>query len=664
LVTSAKDVFIVGADITEFGAKFGQAPDAIAADVADSNVVFVAFEDLPVPSVVAVNGFALGGGLEFALATSLRVMSTTAQVGVPEVKLGLFPGFGGTVRLSRLAGPAIACEWVAGGKPVNAEAALQAGVVDAVVTPEELRASALDWLDRAMTGAVDWRARQQHKRLPVGLPATELESIFHAARERVARTGPPHQPAAAMALQMMQAAAVLDRAGALELESQVFAQVARTQAAGSLVQAFLNEQAVKKQAKGQAKGAATVQRAAVLGAGIMGGGIAFASAVKGIPVRMKDVRDEALDQGMAEAGRQVARQVKARRLSEEQGAAVLAAIRPQLDDRGFDDVDIVVEAIVENLDIKRKVLAALELTLASDTVIASNTSSLRIDAIASSLQRPDRVVGMHFFNPVPSMRLVEVVKGTHTSASAVARVVAYALTMGKTPIVVKDCPGFLVNRLFTSYMRAFLRLIADGADFVKVDAAMEDFGWPMGPAYLEDVIGIDTGSHVNDVISAGYPERMPPLKHDALRLMVSLGRFGQKNSLGFYRYGPDSNGKPRRSATGDTHELLARVQPDAPSEFTPAEIVDRMMLPMIIEAAHALDEGVVSTAAELDAALHLGLGFPAYAGGALQYADWLGLDEVVRRCRRWRDLGPAYEPTQRMRVMAAGGVRFHGRIGH
>jgi 3-hydroxyacyl-CoA dehydrogenase/enoyl-CoA hydratase/3-hydroxybutyryl-CoA epimerase/enoyl-CoA isomerase len=237
LVTSAKEVFIVGADITEFGAKFDKPADTIAADVASSNEVFVAFEDLPVPSVCAINGFALGGGLEFALTTSLRVMSTMAQVGVPEVKLGLFPGFGGTVRLSRVAGPAIACEWVAGGRPVKVDGALQAGVVDATAPGESLRSVALDWLRRAIAGEVDWAARQERKRLPVALPADEVVSVFAAAREKAVRNSPPHQPAAAMALEMMQSAAALDRAGALALESRTFAQVASTQARGALQQA-------------------------------------------------------------------------------------------------------------------------------------------------------------------------------------------------------------------------------------------------------------------------------------------------------------------------------------------------------------------------------------------------------------------------------------------
>ena len=659
LVSSAKDVFIVGADITEFGEKFNKPAEQIAADVAQSNLTFVAFEDLPVPTVLAINGYALGGGLEMALTASVRVMSTTAQVGVPEVKLGLFPGFGGTVRLSRVASPAVAADWVASGRPAKADAALAAGVVDAVVPPEALRETALDWLRRAMAGEVDWAARQQRKRVPVPLSAAELKTVFDAAREKATRQTPPHQPAARMALDMMEHAATLDRAGALAQEARVFGEVARTQAGVSLVQTFLNEQALKKLFKRHAKAGTPVRRAAVLGAGIMGGGISYTSALRGVPVRMKDIHQAALDLGMAEADKLLARQVQAGRLNEEKAATVRAAITPQLDEAGFDQVDCVVEAIVENLGVKRQVLAALEERVAPGTVIASNTSSLRIDDIAQPLKRPETFVGMHFFNPVPLMPLVEVIQGSRTSDTAVSTAVGYAVAMGKTPIVVKDCPGFLVNRVLTAYMRGFLQLVADGANFEAVDRVMEAFGWPMGPAYLEDVVGMDTGSHVSDVISAGYPERMPHLEHDALRLMASEGRFGQKNGRGFYRYEPDPKGKPRRSTAPEAHELLKRIQPKGQHSFTDAEIVDRMMLPMVIEAAHALQDGVVATAAELDMAMLLGIGFPAYAGGPLKWADWIGLGELVARCDRLRHLGPAYEPTPRMREMAARGERFH-----
>ncbi len=659
LVTSAKDVFIVGADITEFGAMFQQPADQMARDVLAKNQIFVAFEDLPVPSVVAINGFALGGGLELALAAAFRVMSTTAQVGVPEVKLGLFPGFGGTVRLSRVAGASEAVEWVAGGKPVKAVAALAAGVVDEICEPQALRDTALALLRRAAAGEADWRAAQQRKRVPLPQDTAQLRMLFESALASVARQSARHQPAATMAVQMMARAATCTRADALKLEAEAFAQVAKTQAAGSLVQAFLNDQALKKLFKQHAKNARPIKQAAVLGAGIMGGGIAYTSALRGTPVRLKDIAPAQLDLGVSEAAKQLAKQVGSGRLTQEKASAILATIHPQLDDAGFDSVDIVIEAVVENLGVKHKVLAALEGVVRADTVIASNTSSLRIDDIARPLVRPENFVGMHFFNPVPVMALVEVIRGSKTSDAAVATAVGHALAMGKTPIVVRDCPGFLVNRIITPYVNAFLQLLADGADFVEVDRVMEAFGWPMGPAYLQDVVGMDVGVHVGDVISAGYRERMKPVRNNAVRLMVDQKRYGQKTGLGFYRYEIDAAGKPKKTVAADSHALLAAVQARGARSFSDEEIVERLMLPLIVEAAHAIEEGIVATPAELDMALMLGLGFPAYLGGALKYADWLGLPKVVALCAKHAALGLAYEPTPRMHEMATRRLRYY-----
>lgn len=245
-----------------------------------------------------------------------------------------------------------------------------------------------------------------------------------------------------------------------------------------------------------------------------------------------------------------------------------------------------------------------------DTLIATNTSSLRIDDIGQHMKHPERFVGMHFFNPVPVMPLVEIIQGTRTSDESVSTAVTWALKMGKTPIVVQDCPGFLVNRILTAYTRAFLQLIEEGADFEHVDKSMEAFGWPMGPAYLEDVIGIDTGSHVSDVISAGYPERMPHIENDAFRLMKSKDRLGQKNGKGFYEYTPDDSGRPQKHSSAEVHELLKAIQPNGQKDVSVEEIQQRMMLAMITEAVHCLEDKVVNSAEELDTALLMGVGFP------------------------------------------------------
>lgn len=660
LVSSAKDKFIVGADIKEFGELFSREDSVLDAHMQWTNRIFCNFEDLPVPSVVAINGMALGGGLEFALSGTLRVMADDAQIGVPEVSLGLFPGYGGSVRLGRLAGAEVAIDWIASGKPRRAAEALAAGVVDAVSPADVLLAKATDTLRQAISGEIDASACRQKKLGPLPGDKASREAVFFVALAKLAKSAAQHQPAAIIAVESMAQGADCLRDSALDHERQALIRVAKSQAAGSMIQAFHNQQALKKLFNRHRANARPVKAAAVLGAGIMGGGIAFTSALKGVPVRLKDISQGQLDLGMAEARKQIGRQVKSGRLSEDKGQKVLASILPQVDYAGFADRDVVVEAIIENLSIKHAVLAELETAVGPDTVIASNTSSLRIDEIAEPLQRPENFVGMHFFNPVPVMALVEIIKGSRTSEVAVSTAVDYAVTMGKTPIVVQDCPGFLVNRILTPYVRAFIDLVADGIDFVRIDRVMEDFGWPMGPAYLMDVVGIDTGCHVFDVISAGYPDVMPIQNNNALAVMVANKRYGQKNGIGFYRYENDPNGKPRKVVAADSYQLLKAIQPAQPKEVSDQEIVERMMLSSILEAARALEGGVVATAGELDVAMLLGIGYPQYLGGPLKYADWLGLAKVVELGEKYADLGPQYRVTERIRQMAASGALFYG----
>jgi 3-hydroxyacyl-CoA dehydrogenase/enoyl-CoA hydratase/3-hydroxybutyryl-CoA epimerase/enoyl-CoA isomerase len=657
LVTSAKEAFIVGADIFEFTTLFAQPQAQIKEYIARQNAVFTAFDDLHVPSVVAINGLALGGGLEMALAADVRVMAASAHVGLPEVSLGIFPGFGGTVRLPRLTGAATAIDWITSGKPQNAQSALAAGAVDAVVTSEALRNASLEQL-QALMRSKDWRGRRQQRHGAFGADSAAFQSAKLAAG-RVAM----HQPAALAAIELLERAAGLSRDAALELEHAAFAKIALTQAAASLVQLFINDQAIRKKARSLAKTARKVRRAGILGAGIMGGGIAYSSAVRGIPVYMKDITQGALDLGVAEASKLLSKQVRSGRLQAAQAEAVLAMIHPALDYDGAESLakswDIVIEAVIENIDVKKKVLAEVEQRVKPDTVIASNTSSLSITEMAGVLLRPENFVGLHFFNPVPVMPLVEVIRGPGTSDAAVAAVVGYAIELGKTPVVVKECPGFLVNRVLTPYMIGFLRALHEGADFLAIDRVMEGFGWPMGPAYLQDVVGLDTLLHVLRVISAGLAPRLQLDFPHAVELLVQQGRLGQKSGGGFYRYERDPAGKPKRLADPLITALLATIQPHGPKAIPDHELLERLMLPMIIEAARCLEEGIVQSPADVDTSLVLGLGFPRYAGGPLKYADWLGMNEVVTRCDAYATLGPMYAPTEGMRSLAAAGVGYY-----
>ena len=502
LLTSAKDVFIVGADIFEFVEVFRQEPEDVEAFVAGNAAIITAISDLPVPTVAAINGFALGGGFEVALAADYRVISSAAKVGLPEVTLGIFPGYGGTVRLPRLIGLAEAAQWIISGAQQTAATALELGAVDAIAAPEELREAALTLLGHAIASPAEWEERRRRAGRSVDAPEQGAADLLKSARASVGRAL-PHYPAAHDAVDLLEAGAALDRDAALALEAHQFAKTARSQAAGSLVGIFVNEQALKKIGKQYAKTAAPVRQAAVIGAGVMGAGIAYQSALRGVPAILKDVSETAVQGGLAEAKKLLAKSVEQGRLTQPKADAVLGAIAPQLGFEGFDKVDVAIEAIVENLGVKTKVFCEIEGLTRADAILASNTSSLRIADLADGLARPENFIGMHFFNPVPRMALVEVVRGPKTSESAVATIVGYASAMGKTPVVVGDCPGFVVNRVLTPYLIAFLQLVRDGVDFHAIDRVMESFGWPMGPPYLIDVIGLDICQHIIEIFSAG-----------------------------------------------------------------------------------------------------------------------------------------------------------------
>ncbi len=660
LVTSGKSVFIVGADITEFGAIFTKSEEEIAAWCFEANKVFNAIEDLNMPSVTAINGTALGGGFEMCMSTDYRVMSDKAIVGLPEVKLGIFPGFGGTVRLPRLIGADNAIEWIAGGGNNKPDAALKAGAVDAVVSEDKLRDAAIDLLKRAISGEYDWQARRAQKTGPLKLNMVESMMVFETAKGFIAGKAGPNYPAPLTAVKGIQKAAGMKRDDALKVEAAGFAKVAKTTVANALVGLFLNDQLLKKKGKAHAKIAREVKQAAVLGAGIMGGGIAYQSASKGTPIIMKDIADAALDLGMGEATKLLSGQVKRGKLDAAGMGKVLSAIRPTLNYGDFKEVDVVVEAVVENPKIKKAVLAEVEDVCREDAIIASNTSSISIETLAEDLKRPENFLGMHFFNPVHRMPLVEVIYGEKTSKEAIATIVNYASNMGKTPIVVKNCPGFLVNRILFPYFGGNLALLRDGADFAKVDKVMEKFGWPMGPAYLQDVVGMDTSHHVGDVLAEGYPDRMGKDFRSALDVMYEANRFGQKNGKGFYKYEADKKGKPQKIRDEDAYKLVAEVQPNGQKDFSDEEIIERHMLPMIIETARCLEEGIVETAQEADMGLIMGIGFPPFRGGALKYADTIGLANLVEMAKKYESLGKLYEPTDRMKEMAANGETYYG----
>ena len=657
---SAKPAFIVGADITEFIPMFSEPVATLEAWLTEANALFNAIEDLPMPTVAAIDGAALGGGFELAVATDYRVATARARVGFPEVKLGILPGFGGTVRLPRLIGADNANEWISSGRHIKPERALKEGAIDAIVAGDKLLPAAVKIIAQCNAGKLDYRAVRARKTSPLSMKPLELEVAYESAKAMVAAAAGPHYPAPVTAVSAMHEAAGRDRAGALKIEHGAFIKLAKSEVAANLVQMFLNDQFLSGRVKRHSAKAKEVKTAAVLGAGIMGGGIAYQSALNGVPIRMKDVAQQGLDLGMGEARKLLEKRVAQGRIKPEVMLNTLTGITPTLDYLGFGSADIVVEAVVENAKVKRQVLKELEKAVSGDAVIATNTSTISIDELASALGKPARFCGMHFFNPVPVMPLVEIIRGKQSSEATIATTVAYAKKIGKTPIVVNNCPGFLVNRILFPYFAAFSRLLQDGADYRQVDKVMQRFGWPMGPAYLLDVVGLDTAVHAQGVMAAGYG-RMRLDFDSAMDKLFAVKCLGQKSGSGFYRYEADKKAgkaKPKKLPNPEAEKIVRGMQKDA-RDFDDKEIVERMMLTMCIEAARCLEDRIVETAIEVDMGLVLGLGFPAFRGGALRYVDSMGITAFCEMAAKYESLGELYRPPESMRRMAEKGGKFY-----
>ena len=659
MVTSGKSTFIVGADITEFLETFKQPEEELIPWIKNATDIFDSFEDIQLPTIAAINSVALGGGCEMTLVCDYRVADTSVSIGLPESKLGLMPGFGGTVRLPRVIGADNAIEWMSTGKAHRADAALAVGLLDAVVAPEKLQQAAISMLKLAIADKLDWRAKRQEKLEPLKLSKIESVMTFNTCKGMIAAKAGKHYPAPMVMVNTIEAASTLDRAGAMALENANFAKLAKTDAATAQIGLFMSDQVIKGKAKKAAKQATkSVKKAAVLGAGIMGGGIAYQSAYKGTPIIMKDINDQALDLGLTTAAGILTKQVDRGRMNAKKMAVVLNNITPSLSYDSVKDVDIVVEAVVENPKIKGFVLAEVEGVLSDDAILTSNTSTISIDLLAKSVKRPENFCGMHFFNPVNKMPLVEVIRGKDTSDETVAAVVAYAAKMGKSPIVVNDCAGFYVNRVLFPYLAGFSQLVLEGADFVAVDKVMEkEFGWPMGPAYLIDVVGIDTADHCIGVMSAGFPTRMTKVDNDPVSTLYNNERLGQKNGKGFYDHMKDKRGRPKKVAAQTAYDLFSPHCADK-KDFSNEETIARLMIPMVNEVVRCLEEGVIASAAEADMGLIYGLGFPPFRGGAIRYLETLGLDNYIAMADKYAHLGEYYQVTDGMREMAKSGKSY------
>lgn len=658
IISSAKDDFMMGADVTEFLDWFEYEDDEFQHLLMKVQKTFNLIEDCDYPTVCAINGFALGGGFEFALSADYRICTSSSTLGLPEVKLGIMPGWGGTIRLPRLIGIDSALEWICTGEYKKPHQALECGAVDAVVKEQALHDSARKILRQAIEGKLDYRARRLQKTKPLPMNQIEQGMVFTASRGFIASKSGPHYPAPVVAIDTIREHSSLERNDAELVEIKHFIALTRTEIAHNLVGIFLNDQLLKRTAKKHASKADPVELAAVIGAGIMGGGIAYQSATRGIPVTLKDINQHAINLGLEEVKKQLIKRVEKKKMTHTRMADALNIINPSLSYGDIRNADLIIEAVIEKEAVKKSVLTELEGIVGNNTIITSNTSTISITELATALERPTQFCGMHYFNPVPVMPLVEVIRGQKSSDETIARTVNYALAIGKKPIVVNDCPGFLINRILFPYLNAFMDLLRDGANYQLVDKAMENFGWPMGPAYLLDVIGVDTAIHGSQIMAVGFPDRMKSDYTTVLEVLYGNKRLGQKTDLGFYSYQKDKRGKQNKKIDSSLDEVIKHVV--APGgEYSNQDIVNRMMVALCFESVRCLQDQIVSSAAEVDMGLIWGLGFPPFRGGALRYIDTIGIDQFIKMAEPYAQLGGAYQPPQLILDMQRKAQRFY-----
>jgi len=651
VITSGKPrTFVAGADVREIQAIHD--PEEGALKAARGQLIFQRLALLTIPTLAAIDGLCLGGGTELALACRYRVASDFERtfLGLPEVRLGILPGFGGSTRLPRLIGLPAALDLILTGKTVDGSRAFKMGLVDDVLPREDFGPRAVRWLGSRLDAAAFERVRAERRRRRAGPPAWALEGnpigrafVFSQAKKSVLRETHGHYPAPLKVLEILPHTCRGPIPEALALEARAVGELLVTPEHKNLISIFFLTEGAKKDPP--TPNAVEVRAVGVLGAGVMGGGIAWALSDTGIPVRLKDVAPEPVGKGLKAAYDLYQRRVRRRRLKPGDRDRKLRLISGGTDWAGFARLDAVIEAIVEKMEVKQAVLAEVEARLPAHAVLLTNTSSLDVDQMASRMAHPERLAGLHFFNPVDRMPLVEIIVGARTSPAAADTALALARRLGKTPVVVKNAPGFLVNRILMPYLNEGLHLFRQGVHIETLDQSMVDFGMPMGPLRLLDEIGIDVADKVSHILGAAFGDRVDPA--GVLEAMVQGGRTGKKGGLGFYRYrGGEGTPDPAVYPLADRPSRdVITAGPDAWRE--------RMILAMVNEAARCLEETVVESPAQVDLAMIMGTGFPPFRGGLLRHADVVGLPVVVDRLRALAQVhGARFEPCPLLVKMA------------
>lgn len=651
IIRSGKEgSFIAGADIAEIGAINDAGEGAAKAALGQS--VFTRVSRLPMPVIAAIDGICLGGGTELILACSYRIASDRREtkIGLPEVQLGILPGFGGTTRLPRLIGLSAALPIILTGKPVDARKAEKIGLVDEKVAAPILYHRAGQVARELVRGTkvVSKRLRRSTilDRNPLGRAL-----VLRLARKQVMKETRGQYPAPLRVLDILPSLLSSDVDDALAIEARAIGELIVSDVSKNLIHVFRLSEAAKKAAPDVK--ARAVEQVAVLGAGVMGGGIAQLLAYRGYAVRLKDVKEDAIGLGLRHAQQAFDKAVKRRRIDKRDAQKMMQRISPTLDYSGFGASDLVIEAVIERMDIKKSVLQETE-QHAPNALLTSNTSSLSITEMQSALVRPADFAGMHFFNPVDRMPLVEIIRGAQTSDEAIATVFAVARKLEKTPVIVRDGAGFLVNRILAPCLNEAGWLLSDGVSIQDVDGALLDFGMPMGPFRLLDEIGLDVARHVAQLMFEAFGTRMEPAP--AMRALERTRRLGKKGGSGFYKYENDK--------AGDVDETIyaeLEVQRNG-RKVAKSEIQARCVYTMINEAARILEDGIVAGPGDVDVGMIFGTGFPPFRGGLLKYAETVGIAKIAATLERYAaELGPRFQVAPLLARKAAANEGFYSK---
>lgn len=646
VLIGAGKTFVAGADIKEFGKiTAGQSRGL------ELPAVLNRLEACSKPIVAAIHGSAFGGGLELALACHYRVAAPGSQVGQPEVKLGLIPGAGGTQRLPRLIGLQKGVEMCAEGNPIRAEEALKLGLIDRVIEGD-LLAGASNFA-REVAGRFVVQTRDRNVK---PTPEGEIQSIIAAARE-TARKKQRNWIAPIAAIDAVEASTKMSFDKGLELERKLFQDCLYSDQSKALIHVFFGEREVAKVPDiPKTTPTIPVNTAAVVGAGTMGGGIAMVFANAGIPVVMKETDQAALDRGFANIQKNYASSVKRGRFTQQFVDERLKLIRPTLSYDDFSQADMVIEAVFEGMALKKEVFGELDRTCKSGAILASNTSTLNIDEIASATSRPEFVIGTHFFSPANVMRLLEIVRGKETSKPVIATCMQLSKKLGKVGVLVGNCRGFVGNRMFHPYIREATFLVEEGAGVEAVDKALYDFGMAMGPLSTGDLAGLDVGWRIRKEYR--HLEKQGIRHAFAADRLCELGRYGQKTGAGWFKYDESRRAIPDPEVTALVRQWSTEAG-IAQGEVSSEEIVDRCIYALVNEGARILEDGIAARAVDIDIIYLNGYGFPPYRGGPMWYADTVGLKKVFERVSEFHKVhGELWTPAPLLERLAKEGRTF------